>query len=76
MMSGQLIALDNQPGVRPVSVGETWLRLMANFLLRVTGQEAKAACGKEHLFSGMEAGIEGGIHAMRLIRSQHSQEED
>ena len=49
---------------------------MAKCVVRVMGQEAKAACGKEQLVSGMEAGIEGGIHAMRLIRSQHSQEED
>ena len=28
MMSGQLIALENKPGVRPIRVGETWLPLM------------------------------------------------
>ena len=28
-MSGRLIALDKQLGVRPVGVGETWRRLMA-----------------------------------------------
>ena len=27
-MSGQLISLDKQPGVRPAGVGETWWRLM------------------------------------------------
>ena len=29
LMSGRLIALDKQPGIRPVGVGETWRRMMA-----------------------------------------------
>ena len=49
---------------------------MAKCLLQVTGQEAKAACGKEQLAVGMEEGIEGGIHDMRLLWAHNSQEED
>ena len=49
---------------------------MAKYVLQVTGQESKDACGTEHLAGGVEAGIEGGIHAMRLLWAQHSQEED
>ena len=37
MMSGQLIALDKCPGIRPVRIAETWRRLLANCLLRGTG---------------------------------------
>ena len=44
IMSGRLIALDKCPGIRPVGIGETWRRLLAKCLLRVTGKEAKAAC--------------------------------
>ena len=58
MMSGWLIALDKQPGIRPVGVGETWRRLMAKCLLQVTTQEAKAACRTDQLTRGVEAGIE------------------
>ena len=43
LMSGRLIALDKQPGIRPVGVGETWRRLIAMCLLKVAGPEAKAA---------------------------------
>ena len=49
LMSGQLIALENHPGIRPVGVGETWRRMMAKCLLRVAGPEAKAACGTTQL---------------------------
>ena len=38
MMSVRLIALDKHPGVRPAGVGETWRRLMVNYIRRVTGQ--------------------------------------
>ena len=40
---------------------------MVKFLLWVTGHEAKAACGTEQLASGVEEGIENGIHAMRVL---------
>ena len=76
LMSGRLIALDKSPGIRPVGIGETWRRLLAKCLLRVSGQEAKAACGTEQLAGGVEVGIEGAIHAARLQWAQHSQEED
>ena len=33
MMTGRLIALDKQPGIRMVGVGETWRRIMAKCLL-------------------------------------------
>ena len=71
MMSGRLIALEKCPGIRPVGIGETWRRLLAKCLLRVTGQEAKAACDTEQLAGGVEAGIEGAIHSMRLLWEQH-----
>ena len=66
-MSGWLIALDNQPGVIMVRVGENWRRLMAKCLLQVTDHEAKTACWTEQLASVVEEGIEGGIHAMRVL---------
>ena len=67
MMSGRLITLDKQPEVRTVGVGETWRRLMAKCLIWGTGKDGKAACGKEQLAGGLEAGIEVRIHAMRVL---------
>ena len=57
MLSGRLISLDKSPGIRPVGISETWRRLLAKCLLRVTVKEAKAACGTEELAAGVEAGI-------------------
>ena len=75
LMSGRLIALDKQPGIRPVGVGETWRRMMVKFILRVAGLEAKRACGTTQLAGGLEAGIEGNIHAMRVFWNEHKNEE-
>ena len=76
LMSGQLISLDNQPGIMPVIVGETWRRMMANCLLRVAGPESKSACGTTQLEGGLGSGIEGAIHAMRVLWEEHKAEED
>ena len=76
LMSGRLIALDKQTVIRPVRVGETWRRMMVKCLLRVAGTEAKAACGMTQLAGGLEAGIKGAIHAMRVLWEEHKTEED
>ena len=74
LMRVRMIALDKQPGIRPVGVGETWRRMMVKCLLRVVGPEAKATCGTTQLAVGVEAGIEGAIHVMRVLWEEHNQE--
>ena len=76
LMSGRLIALDKQPGIRPVGVGETWRRFMVKCLLKVAGPEAKAACVTTQLAGGLVAGIEGAIHTMRVLFEEHREEEN
>ena len=76
LIRGRFIALEKSPGIRPVGIGETWCRLLAKCLLRVMGQEAKAACWTEQVEGGVESGIEGAIHASRLQWTQHLQEEE
>ena len=75
-MSGRLIGLNKFPGVRPVGLGEIWRWILAKCMFVVMEAGAKEACGKEQLFGGLEAVIEGGIHAVRLLWQQHSQKED
>ena len=50
--------------------------MMAKCLLRVAGLEAKAACGTTQLAGRVEAGIEGAIHAMRVLFEEHREEEE
>jgi hypothetical protein len=76
LRAGRLVALDKCPGVRPVGIGESWMRLFSKCVLCVAGGEAKEACGVDQLCVGLESGIEGGIHAMRLLWEQHAMEEE
>ena len=57
-------------------MGDIWRRILVKFVLVVMGAEAKVACVMEQLCGGLEAGIEGGIHAVRILWQQHPQEED
>ena len=75
-MTKQLLALDKCPGVRPVGVGEAWLRLMAKAALTDAGGRAKAACGSTQLCAGLEAGIEGALHAVREATAEEMVFED
>ena len=72
-MLGRLFGLDKYPRVRAVSLGETWNRMLVKCVLVLTGAEAKEACKTEQLCGGLEAGIEWGVHVVRLLWQQHSQ---
>ena len=45
MHQGRLVALDKQPGVRPVGIGETWMRAVSKLVLAQCGMDGKEACG-------------------------------
>ena len=65
LMACRLVALDKQPGTRPVGIGELYRRLMAKCVLHTVGGRATNACGNYNLCVGLKAGIEGGVHVIR-----------
>ena len=64
LMACRLVALDKQPGVRPVGIGEVFRRLFAKCVVSRLGDKATTACGNLNLCAGLPAGIEGAIHAV------------
>ncbi len=66
LMSRQLVALDKQPGVRPVAIGKIWQQCIAKGNLVGSRAEAKGTCRSVQLCAGLEAGIKGALHAVCL----------
>jgi len=62
-MSERLIALDKNPGVRPIGIGESWRRLLTKCLFAVAGKDAADECGIDNLSGGISTGIEAAVHS-------------
>ena len=69
-MAGRLVALDKNPGARPVGIGEAIRCLMAKLVHSITTTHAMGACGTNNLCGGLKAGIEGAIHATATPRER------
>ena len=63
LMTRRLVILDKTPGVRPVGIDNMWLRCISKVVVAESGYEAKMACGSTQLCAGLDAGIEGALHA-------------
>ena len=74
LLASRLIALDKNPGVRPIGVGEVLRRMVAKAALRITSSDILNAAGSFQLCSGHASGCEAGIHAMTEIQSDDQAE--
>ena len=75
-MSGQLIALNKHPVVRPVGVGETWRRLFAKIVLKVTVTEATMVCQDDQLCAGPKKVTNGKIHRVQALWEENLSTEE
>lgn len=64
-LSCRLVALDKQPGVRPIGISEVLRRVTAKSILKVVGRDVEEACGHLQKCSGCPAGLEAAVHAMQ-----------
>ena len=67
IMANILVELDKMTGVRPVGIGETWKRIATKVVLEIAGGGENDVCGKVQLCAGLEAGIDGAVHAVRAL---------
>ena len=74
LLNSRLIALDKDPGVRPIGIGETSRRIIAKAIIHLLRRDVMEASGNLQLCAGQEAGCEAAVHAMRsLYDSDESQ---
>ena len=65
LLASRLIALDKNPGVRPIGIGDTARRIIAKAVLSIVGPDIQYASGCQQLCGGQIAGIEAAVHAAR-----------
>jgi hypothetical protein len=67
LLANRGVALNKDPGIRPIGVGEMLRRIIGKAVLEVFGVDVEKAAGPLQLCAGQSAGVEAGIHAMRLM---------
>ena len=67
---------DKQPGVSPVGVGETWWRIFAHIVLKVTVLEATMVFQYDQICAGLKEGIDGSIHGVQDLWGKNSSTEE
>ena len=75
-MSGRMIAIDKQSGVRPVGVGKKWRLIFTKIILKVTGTEATTAGQDDPLCDGLKAGIDDAIHGVQALWDENLSTEE
>ena len=65
ILACRLIALDKNPGVRPIGIGDTARRIIAKAILSITKPDVQVATGCLQLCGGQISGIEAAVHAVR-----------
>jgi len=75
-MSNRLVVLYKLLVIRLIGCGKVRRLGSAKCILLVIGYEAKTQCGKYQLCFGLEAGINGGIYAMRQLWHEYEDEDE
>ena len=63
----RLIALNKNPGCRPVGVGEVLRRIIGKAVMEVTKDDVRESVGNLQVCVGQQAGCEAAVHAIREI---------
>ena len=65
LLACRLIALDKNPGVQPIGIGDTAQRIIAKAVLSIVKPDIQEASGCLQMCGGQISGIEAAVHAVR-----------
>ena len=65
LLACRLIALDKNPGVRPIGIGDTARRIIAKAILNIARPDVQDISGCLQLCGGQISGIEAAVHAVQ-----------
>ena len=65
LLACRLIALDKNPCVRPIGIGDTARRIIAKAILNIARPDVQDTSGCLQLCGGQISGIEAAVHAVR-----------
>ena len=68
-VAGRLIALDKNPGVRPIGVGEVARRIICKAILTILNPDILDVVGPSQLCAGQDSGCEAAVHTIRHLYS-------
>ena len=74
LLACRLIALDKNPGVRPIGIGDTVRRIIAKAVLLVVKPDIQEASGCLQMCGGQISGIEAAVHAVRTAFDSYDTE--
>ena len=74
LTSCRFLALDKNPGVRPIGVGEVLRRLLGKCIVHAFKDPIKETAGNLQTCAGFEAGAEAAIHAMKELYEEENSE--
>ena len=74
LLACRLIALNKNPGIRPISVGEIVRHIIAKAVLSIVGTDIQQAAGPLQLCAGHTSGVEAAIHSMSTVFAEEKSE--
>jgi hypothetical protein len=66
-VASRLIAIDKNPVIRPIGIGEVSRRIIGKAVLHVLRPDIHSAVGSLQLCAGQPAGCEAAVHAVRSL---------
>lgn len=69
-----LIALDKDPGVKPIGIGEALRKIIGKAVATIASDDIHNVVGTQQICAGQISGSEAGVHAMRVIKDEPDSE--